>query len=168
MKINKFFKFKDNKLLLISILSFGSVAGALVSQYVYDMQPCSWCILQRIVFIVIGIVSLIFYINSKMKIIGFGLVSIFSSLGIMVAMYQFFVASKNFDCNISIAEKIIVATGLNNIPELFGIYALCADLSPLIFGIPYVLWSCIMFLGIMIISDICVFNTVKLNRVIEK
>ena len=43
---------------LVAALAFGGVAAALVSQHVYDMQPCAWCVLQRLVFIVIGLVAL--------------------------------------------------------------------------------------------------------------
>ena len=32
-------------------LSFGAVAAALVSQHVFGMQPCPWCVLQRLIFL---------------------------------------------------------------------------------------------------------------------
>ena len=34
--------------------SFGAVGAALVSQHVFDMQPCPWCVLQRLIFVAIG------------------------------------------------------------------------------------------------------------------
>jgi disulfide bond formation protein DsbB len=35
------------------------VGGALVSQHVFDMQPCPWCVLQRLIFVAIALVCLV-------------------------------------------------------------------------------------------------------------
>lgn len=37
-------------LLLIAGASLAAIGAALVSQHVFDMQPCPWCVLQRAVF----------------------------------------------------------------------------------------------------------------------
>jgi disulfide bond formation protein DsbB len=51
----------SRKSLLVAgaVLSFTAVALALVSQHRFDMQPCPWCVLQRLIFTVIGIVCLV-------------------------------------------------------------------------------------------------------------
>jgi disulfide bond formation protein DsbB len=36
-----------------------ALAVALVSQYVFDMQPCPWCVLQRLLFLAIAGVAAI-------------------------------------------------------------------------------------------------------------
>ena len=34
---------------MIALVSLAAVAAALVSQHVFDMQPCPWCVLQRVI-----------------------------------------------------------------------------------------------------------------------
>ncbi|MFN6995657.1 MAG: disulfide bond formation protein B, partial [Aquincola tertiaricarbonis] len=40
---------------MIALVSLAAVAAALVSQHVFDMQPCPWCVLQRAIFVAIAI-----------------------------------------------------------------------------------------------------------------
>ena len=42
---------------LIALASLGAVAIALVSQHVFDMRPCAWCVFQRLIFLVIAAVA---------------------------------------------------------------------------------------------------------------
>jgi disulfide bond formation protein DsbB len=46
-------------LLAIAALSVAGVAAALVSQHVFDMPPCPWCVLQRAVYLAIAALCLI-------------------------------------------------------------------------------------------------------------
>ena len=41
-------------LALVALACFGGVGLALLSQYRFDMQPCPWCTLQRLIFLVLG------------------------------------------------------------------------------------------------------------------
>ena len=45
-------------LLLVAGFSLAAIGTALVSQHVFDMQPCPWCVLQRAVFAAIALVAL--------------------------------------------------------------------------------------------------------------
>ena len=50
----------DRRLLaFIAALSFGAVVIALISQHVFDMQPCAWCVLQRLIYVGVGVVALV-------------------------------------------------------------------------------------------------------------
>lgn len=152
----------DFVLLSISILSILSVVVALITQYYFNMQPCAWCILQRFIFIVIGLLSMFFYFNKKIQKIGLALISFLSSIGMMAAIYQFFVASKSFECKTSLAEKIITNLQLDVIlPSIFEIKALCAESSPEIFGIPFVILSLLLFSFISNISSISLVLEIK-------
>ncbi|NLZ10040.1 MAG: disulfide bond formation protein B, partial [Alcaligenaceae bacterium] len=42
---------------LIALASLGAVVIALVSQHVFDMRPCAWCVFQRLIFLVIAVVA---------------------------------------------------------------------------------------------------------------
>ena len=43
----------------MAVVCFGAVGLALVSQYRFDMQPCPWCTLQRLIFLLIGLLALL-------------------------------------------------------------------------------------------------------------
>lgn len=147
----------------VMVLCFGSVVLALISQYMFDMQPCAWCILQRMIFVFIGFLAFcsLFTNTKKSNIcVWFG-IELFTTLGIAAAVYQFTVASKSFECGISLAEKIINMSYLNEIlPSIFGVMGLCGE-SISILGIPYVLLALFMF---MLISSLSTINLVKLFK----
>ncbi|EKU30520.1 disulfide bond formation protein B [Alcaligenes sp. HPC1271] len=44
---------------LIALLAFSGVGIALLSQHVFSIPPCAWCVLQRLIFIVLGVFSLV-------------------------------------------------------------------------------------------------------------
>ncbi len=146
---------KSKILILISLLSFGSVAIALVSQYIFDMQPCAWCVLQRLLYLVIGAVALLCVIGQPMRVrlaVGISTIIVISIAGITAAIYQEKVAANTFSCAQSLADQIITKIGLDaSAPWLFGIYASCMDARVKLLGIEYVWWSIAMFslLGIL-------------------
>ena len=41
------------------VVPLGAVALALVTQHVFGMQPCPWCVLQRLIFVAISLAALI-------------------------------------------------------------------------------------------------------------
>jgi disulfide bond formation protein DsbB len=153
--------------ILVSFICFGSIGAALVSQHFFDMQPCPWCILQRMIFILIGIASLGVYAvsNNKKSSLGLlGSISLLSTCGEVAALYQLLVASKSFDCKVSLAEKIIFWTDLNNlVPDVFGIFAMCGDANPLVFGIPYIYYSIFLFMAISSLAAFGILKTIKSN-----
>lgn len=139
-------------LFFIAIFSFIVVGIAIVMQHFYNYQPCAWCVLQRFIFLIIGIISFIgfvFKVNVFTPIITF----IIACIGQVVAGYQFFIASKSFDCNLSIAEKFITQLSLDKLlPGMFEIRALCADASLPLWGINFEIWSFTAFFLLSLFS----------------
>ena len=43
----------------VGLLALAAVATAATAQYVFDMQPCPWCVLQRFIYIVVAVVALV-------------------------------------------------------------------------------------------------------------
>ena len=41
------------------LFCFGAVGIALISQHAFDMPPCAWCVMQRLIYLVIGVVALV-------------------------------------------------------------------------------------------------------------
>ena len=138
-----------NLLRLISVLSLSSVAIALVSQYVYDMQPCAWCVFQRLLYLMIGLFALGYsFVKPTRMHIALGSASIvaIAIMGITAAWYQEKVAANTFSCAQTLADQIMTKSGLDSAaPWLFGIYASCMDARVKLLGIEYAWWSLAMF-----------------------
>ena len=43
----------------IGVIALGAVGLAAIAQYVFNMQPCPWCVLQRLIYIVVGVLALV-------------------------------------------------------------------------------------------------------------
>jgi len=134
---------------IIFLLSFISLATALVSQYIYEMQPCAWCVFQRLLYLLIGTLALLTTLKkpgSLRLIFGAALVVLGAVAGILSAWYQEKVAANNFSCAQTLADQIMTRTGLDaNVPWLFGIYASCMDARVNLLGLEYAWWSFVMF-----------------------
>lgn len=134
---------------LISLLSVGSVATALISQYVFDMQPCAWCVFQRLLYLIIGIVALILTFGRSNRVrlsIGTAGVIAGAIAGVTSAVYQEKVASNTFSCAQTFADQLMTKSGLDAAaPWLFGIYASCMEARVKVLGIEYAWWSMAMF-----------------------
>ncbi len=132
----------------MAALSLGAVAAAMVSQHVFDMQPCPWCILQRVIYIAIAAVCVIGAVWSSVTARrGLSvLVLLLAAGGAASALYQHLVASKTASCNLTLADKIISALGLDGAwPALLQVTANCSDAAVSVLGVPYAYWSLALF-----------------------
>ncbi len=128
-------------LLALALFCFALVGAALVSQHVYDMQPCPWCILQRIIFLVIALLLVAGAFLPGRTLFVVGAVA-FALSGIVTALYQHFVAAKSSSCNLTLADKIISGLGLDKaLPPVFEVKASCADAAVDMLHVPYEFWS---------------------------
>ncbi len=138
----------ERLLRLIALFSFGAVGIALVSQHVFDMPPCAWCVFQRLIYLVIGVVALVGGFGggrALTRICGF-LAALLSLSGIVAAWYQYTVAANMLSCDQTFADRFMTGSGLESaIPSLFGIYATCMDAKVPVLGIEYALWSLALF-----------------------
>lgn len=151
---------------LIALLSFLAVGFALISQHFFSIPPCAWCVLQRLIFIVLGLFSLV---AGVLRQLGHQRSSTVASLlalasaigGILAAWYQVSVAQHLFSCDQTFADRFITQSGLESgLPWLFGIYASCMDARQPLFGIEYAYWS----LGLFIILGLGVLLTLVKRR----
>ena len=142
-------------LMAISICSFGAVGIALFSQHLLDLMPCAWCVLQRLVFIAIGVVSLLGLVGTSrvwtLLMASAGVV--LSIIGIWAAWHQWTVAAKSFSCDQTLADRLMTASGLESgIPWLFGIYATCMDAAVSILGLDFAVWSLLLYAALGLAS----------------
>jgi protein dithiol:quinone oxidoreductase len=135
----------------IALVSFGAVVAALVTQHVFEMQPCPWCVLQRLIFVTIGFVALaaVAWPSIAMqRAAAFGLL-LLGGAGIAAALWQHFVAAKSTSCNLTLADRIMNGSGLPPLlPEVFEARATCADAAVKLLGLPYEFWSLSLFAAI--------------------
>lgn len=135
-------------LALMALASLGSVAGALVAQYHYNMQPCPWCILQRVLFIAIGLVAaagVLIPLPLLRRLLG-GLIALLAVGGGAAGLWQHFVASKSASCDLTLADRIVSGLKLDATwPQLFEVRASCAEAAATILGVSFELWSVALF-----------------------
>ena len=136
-------------LLAMAALCVAAVGIALVSQHVFDMQPCPWCILQRIIYLSIAALCLIgAAVSAGLVRRGIGVLTLLLALGGGAsALYQDLVASKSASCNLTFADKVINALGLDGaFPPLLQVTANCSDAAVSVLGVPYAYWSLALFI----------------------
>jgi disulfide bond formation protein DsbB len=134
-----------------AIASFAAVAAALVSQHRFGMEPCAWCVLQRLVFVAIGVAATLGLAwRSRTGIrVAAGLGLLLAAAGLGAALWQHFVAARSASCNLTVADRIVNATGLNGLlPDGFEARASCADAAVSLFGLPYEAWAGALFIGL--------------------
>jgi disulfide bond formation protein DsbB len=135
-------------LVVVAIVCLAAVGAALVSQHYFDMQPCPWCVLQRVIFVAIAVVCLIgAAIPAVAGRVGAALlVELLALCGVAAALWQHFKAAASASCNLTLADKIISALQLDSLlPDVFAPRASCADAAVNLFGVPYDFWSLALF-----------------------
>jgi len=136
---------------LVALGAFAAVSAALVSQHVYGMEPCPWCVLQRLVFVAIGIFALLGLVwrgPAGTRVAG-TLALMLAAAGLAAALWQHFVAAQSASCNLTLADRIVNATGLNAmLPGVFEARASCADAAVSLLGVSYDFWSAALFAAI--------------------
>ena len=134
-------------LVAIGVISLGAVGLAAIAQYVFNMQPCPWCVLQRFIYIVVGVLALVAAALpgiARRLFIGLALLGTLS--GIASALWQQLHAVNEASCDLSLAERIVSGLHLDSlVPQLFIAYASCGDAAVSVLGIPFAVWSCILY-----------------------
>lgn len=131
------------------MLNLTSLSAGWVSQHVYGMQPCPWCVLQRAVFSALALLALLgLFVRHQPKALA-GLSVLGSTLalsGAAAALWQHFVAASQVSCNLTLADKILSALYLDQAwPAMFLATASCAEAAALLAGLPYEFWSLAVF-----------------------
>ncbi|MGB6007901.1 disulfide bond formation protein B [Castellaniella sp.] len=155
----------DYILRAVSLLCVAAVGVALISQYGFNMRPCAWCVLQRLILLAIAAVCGLAgtgWGSALARRAGAALGAALGVGGMAAAWYQYSVASNAFSCAQTFADRFISGSGLDAaLPWLFGIYASCADARVSLLGIEYALWGLMLF---AISTILCVWVLVRARR----
>lgn len=142
-------------LLAIAALAIAGVAAALVGQYGHDMRPCPWCILQRLLFVLIALLCLLGALPASRPAqrLAAGGVVLLAALGIAAALWQHFVAAKSTSCKLTFADQLLGALRVESLsPRLFGITGSCADAAVDLLGVPFEFWSLALFVVLAVLA----------------
>ena len=142
-------KLSPRLVLVLTGLACGASVGlALLAQYKFGMEPCPWCILQRLIFIVLAMLCpLAAALPAAALRRGLSALAIPLTLGgIAAAWWQHFVAAKSSSCALTLADKIVAFFGVDTRwPNVFEVRASCADAAASPFGVPFEFWSLALF-----------------------
>jgi protein dithiol:quinone oxidoreductase len=147
-------------LIVIAVACLAAVGAALASQHLFDMQPCPWCVLQRLIFVAIAVVCLA---GAALPLAaaraGAAVLALLLALaGIAAALWQHFKAAASASCNLTLAEKILSSLQLDSaLPDVFAPRASCADAAVNLLGVPYDFWSLALFV-------LCAIGAVRVLR----
>ena len=140
------------------IVPLAAVGTALVTQHVFEMQPCAWCVLQRLIFVAISLAALLGLAGQGLRgafvrRLGAALMGLLALAGISAALWQHFVAASSTSCNLSLADRIVSGIGVDALwPEVFAAYASCADAAAKLLGVPYEFYSLTIFVVLAALS----------------
>ena len=133
----------------VALACLGAVTAALVSQHAFDMQPCPWCVLQRLIYLVIALACGIglMWRSTVGRRLSAALGLLFALCGGAAALWQHFQASASASCKLTWAERIVSGwLRLDSLlPDMFSPRASCADAAVNLLGVPYDFWSLALF-----------------------
>ena len=135
----------------LAAIGAGSLAAlgvALVAQHGFGIEPCPWCVIQRLVLIGVALVAIAGAIGARRAPRAAGVVAGVSLLalaagGALAAWYQHTVAAKQFSCAFTWADRTLMALQLDAwLPSLFKVGATCADAAQAtLLGLPFEVWG---------------------------
>jgi protein dithiol:quinone oxidoreductase len=133
-----------------AVLSLAAVGAALYTQYQMGMQPCQWCVLQRLQFIVIAALAAVAALTAvlRMQLLSRGvawLAAVMALGGVAAALWQHFVAASSDSCKRTVADVIVRDLGLDELlPSVFTATGSCSDKAQLL-GLSYEWYSLLLF-----------------------
>lgn len=129
------------------LVPLGAVGIALTTQHVFDMQPCPWCVFQRLIFLAIALAALpgLLLAGARARLASAGAVLVLALCGVVTALWQHFVAAASAGCAMTFADRVMRGSGLDELlPPVFASYASCSDRAQLL-GVPYEFYSLTLF-----------------------
>lgn len=143
---------------LAAMLAIASIAVALVTQHVYGMEPCPWCIVQRVLMIVVAVAAAVAAVlrvrrGAARPAVAVALVAALA--GLAAAAWQQGFAAQSLSCARTFADRVLQGSGLPLAwPAMFEATASCAEANQPLLGLPYAVWSGAAFLMIALLCGL--------------
>ncbi|MFM9881637.1 MAG: disulfide bond formation protein B [Burkholderiales bacterium] len=145
---------------LFTLIFAGCIAvlgAALYLQYAHNLDPCPWCIVQRILFVLIALIALIAALHRPQGIgvTAYGtVIGLVSITGIAAATYHIYLQrdpARAAKCAGSFVERLLDQSALGRIiPPLFQYDGPCTLKPWAMFGLSIPEWSLIAFVLVLI------------------
>jgi disulfide bond formation protein DsbB len=151
----------------IAVAGVGAVASGLVSQHVFGLQPCPWCILQRMIFLTIAALALLTltWPRRGVQLAAAVAVDALATAGIAAVLWQHFVAAKTKSCALTLADRIISGSGLDRLlPDVFEVRATCFEAAVTMLGMPYEFWSLAVFVALAAAALVLLLQRASTSR----
>ncbi|AWL05315.1 disulfide bond formation protein B [Massilia oculi] len=152
-------------LFAISSISFALIAVALYLQHAMEMRPCPLCVIQRYMFLAIGVCTLVGAIGGKVRAATIlALLAAFGGL-VTVGKHLYVIANPGFSCGIDPME-----TMLNKIPSaeflpwLFRADGLCEGATDTILGLAIPQWSAVWFVVLTVLLGWVLLRNLRAGR----
>ena len=158
--------FSANLLLAgVALICIAALAVALISQHVFDMQPCPWCVLQRAIYLAIALACGLglLWRSRTGRLVSTALALMLAVSGIAAALWQHFQAAASASCNLTLADKIVSRwLQLDSLlPDVFSPRASCADAAVNLLGVSYDFWSLALFIMIDGLLTLALITTLR-------
>lgn len=149
MIARSFHRLPRGLLALVAIVALAAVAGALIAQHAFGMQPCPWCIFQRVLYLGVAAFALIGWaVPASRAVVPASVGVLLVALGgVAAAVFQHEVASRDASCALTFADRFLNATELEALfPALFQVTATCLQAASYrLLGLPFEVWSGALF-----------------------
>jgi disulfide bond formation protein DsbB len=132
----------------IAVACAAAVGAALYAQHGLGMQPCPWCILQRLIYCVIALLAALgALLPAPGRRAAGGLAGLLAVGGMAAALWQNRVAARSASCDLTVADRIVSGLGVDALwPAVFEVRASCADAAVSVLGLPFEIWSLLLFI----------------------
>lgn len=139
----------------VVLVAWGGVLLALASQHLGGLEPCPWCIVQRVAYLAVGLFALIAAVIPRPRALRWlflGLSALSAVGGLAAALHQHFVAAQTSSCAFTAADRWISWSGLADwMPSVFSATASCDEANAPMLGLPYSLWSMLLAVILLVL-----------------
>lgn len=142
----------------VATLSFGLVGGGIVMAQLLDLAACPLCILQRMLYLLLGTCALLGLVVARSKLgrkLAALLMALVAGTGAFVAGYQVWIQrwapTTNCAADQPWWERLVEWAG-ERMPLLFQPSGLCSDPAWKFLGLSIAEWSLLCFTAMMLIA----------------
>ena len=135
----------------VGLVAAGALVLAAYLQHVRGFEPCPWCVLQRLLVLLValaaGIGALLPMGAGQSRAASAVAAALLSVAGFATAIYQHVFAARSDSCALTLADRVIGGLRLAEFwPAMFEATARCDEANLPWLGVPFALWGALTFL----------------------
>lgn len=149
----------------ISSISFALIAVALYLQHAMEMRPCPLCVIQRYMFVAIGVCTLVGAISGKVR--EGTILALLAAFGGLytVGKHLYVIANPGFSCGIDPMETMLNKfPTAEYLPWLFRADGLCEGATDAIMGLGIPQWAALWFVVLTVLLGWVLWRQLRAGR----